>query len=233
MKKILDSVKINDHITVETVRKDFKKRSEVKVRNGKWLFATYRFDNVDLGYESQYLNWENLNCCGGWVFDKSYLKNAVQLEKKLFAQVILSSKEELDEIIDSLEKKYPYRYEKLERFENPRFELHICKEGCVKDYIDLKKVFAAYEKLGIFLDDEDRVIVEVLAEEQMSTFMFGDNRFKYEYDNPCYIGELVFSGLLLGYPIESTASLLEQRGRYSPKMIKTMKEIREGINNER
>ena len=52
MKKILDSVKINDHITVETVRKDFKKRSEVKVRNGKWLFATYRFDNVDLGYES-------------------------------------------------------------------------------------------------------------------------------------------------------------------------------------
>ena len=45
----------------------------------------YCFPKVDIDLHSPLLSWENLNCCGGWAYDETYLKSAVQDGKKLYA----------------------------------------------------------------------------------------------------------------------------------------------------
>lgn len=55
---------------IRLVKTDLKKRSRVDVVNkyGEKL-ATYRFNNIPL-YENQYMSWQNLDCCDGWINKK-------------------------------------------------------------------------------------------------------------------------------------------------------------------
>ncbi len=61
-------------------------RCKLAVRNksGGSPHMIYRYRDIP-GVQSPYINWDNLNCCGGWKYDESYLYTAVQRGKKLFA----------------------------------------------------------------------------------------------------------------------------------------------------
>jgi len=64
-------------------RTDFKNRSRVNVRSGKYNHRIYRFNNIHgIEFESPYVSCENLNCVNGWHYDKEYLKTAVQENKE-------------------------------------------------------------------------------------------------------------------------------------------------------
>lgn len=83
---------------------------------------------------------------------------------------------------------------------------YICREGRIADYFDLKTVFEFYGKLGLKLSGKTVDGVKKLCNLEIKTFGGEDPPFLY-YQASTEI-ELITTGLLLGYPIESTASVL-------------------------
>lgn len=190
---------------VQTIRKDYKRRSEVKIKGpNNYHFHTIRFNNVPLNYDTHYLNWENYSCCGGWVWDETYLNHAVQNDRKLYASISRRDLPELTPELDALGLCYG---------EEPEFEAlaYICKPGCVADYINLEDILAAYEALGFQFSEGELDYLNRLVHAPLQLFSTIENVFALDYANPEGI-QFVFVGLMLGYPIESTAHILEQWG---------------------
>lgn len=184
-------------------RTDYTKRSKVSVHNPDgYNHRIYRFNNVEC-FESPYISWENLDQCGGWGTDDTYLNTAVQKGTKLFAQIVHGKDESFEEsdnvvvITDPTPRGYFKSY----------YWTHICRKGCLADYYDLDAVFAHYSRLGIVISDSEKALIREYCNIELSTFATEDAPF--EYWNTCLDAELVVTGLLLGYPLESTASILE------------------------
>lgn len=196
-------------------RRDFKKRSEVKVINEpiNYTLHTYRFNNIELDYDTKYMNWANMNCCNGWEYDRAYLKTAVQNDCKLYAGIHVTP-EEFEILKSKSEKGIIYGKEKdcIENIDTKNY--YICKEGKVSDYIDVEVVFSIYEKLGIIIPNKAKEIILDMAQEEIYKYSSENNKFKLDYANAYDICDLVFTGMLLGYPIETTVSIIEYFGVY-------------------
>lgn len=176
---------------IQIVREDYKNRSKVCVLGFDGTsIRTYRFNNVP-EYKHPYLSWENLDHCGGWVSDDTYLLSAVNEGKKPAAQ-------------------YYYGYESVPKIKkNKNIEVFIeyihnwiliTRTCSLKDLFDIDSVIDAYKKHDIFLDKEklmpymEKPIMDLMKE-----------NFYISQTNET---EIVITGLMLGYPIESTASIL-------------------------
>lgn len=204
---------------IQMVRVDMKKRSKVTVRNSHGdCMRTYRFNNIQDRFESPYISWANLDCCGGWACDEAYLDTAVQCGAKLYA----GKTQTLKRVPYFLQ--YPTKSEALDAFEafkktlpegvvagqeelcesNGHY-LHtdICRTGTIAEHIDLDAVFDFYCKLGIYAPrDEVRRLCDVEIRQ------YGTPNAPFVYFTPCSEAQLITTGLLLGYPLESTASIL-------------------------
>lgn len=178
-------------------RTDYKNRSKVKVHNNGYNLRTYRFNNVEC-FESPYISWQNLDQCGGWATKDDYLKTAVQNGTKLFAQIIHDSRESFDSREDIVVNTQPHKWLKDE------CETHICRKGCLSDYYDIDAVVDHYSRLGIsFRVDELQEYFNV----ELS--VFGTDEAPFKYIRCKNNVEFVITGLLLGYPLESTASIIQ------------------------
>lgn len=199
---------------VTMVRKNFKNRSVVKVLGkNNYRITEYRFNNIDLKYKTKFMNWQNLDCCGGWAYSELDLVKQFKNGNKLFAEVIINpdiSKDVFEEI------------EKCKELDN--VEVHIfphwlssdhksfflIKKGALDHYIDVDKILEDYRSLGLWFISEDQVFtLKCMASEDMNTYISKEhNKFCYDFGNPVGMVELIFTGMLLGYPIESTADIL-------------------------
>ena len=83
----------------------------------------------------------------------------------------------------------------------------ICRTGCISDHIDLGTVFESYDKLGCHLSEDDKKEITRLCGIEMC--QYGKDQAPFSYVHAAGVVQLVVTGLLLGYPIESTASILE------------------------
>lgn len=186
-----------------------RKRSALRV---------YRFPKLDESFESQYISWANLNCCGGWTYTESYLDTAVQDGKKLYAgrttwlksslfpnrlnrsdaiaQLNQAKKLLPDDVLMGVESRYDDRL----------LPTYICRKGCISDYFDLDAVFGFYGKLGVTLSDHYKHKIRTLCSYEIENY--GTGKAPFTYYNPDDDAELITTGLLLGYPLESTASLI-------------------------
>lgn len=206
------------------VREDFKLRSQVKVYSEfpekKYCLRTYRFSLIHEPIEIPYCSWANLDCCGGWVFDEEYLDTAVQKGLKLFAGRNISLQHPYDPNL-------PTRQEAARSFEmfqktmpagvfagvecpqqNPNvFYTFICRTGKIADYIDLEMVFAIYDKLGQTIPASVRSEVRRFCGYEMK--QYGTEQAPFQYARAETTAELITTGLLLGYPVESTVSILQ------------------------
>jgi len=212
----------------KTVQKNGKCKLVVRNEEGGRAHMKYLYWNV-LGVDSPYLNWDNLNCCNGWAYDETYLYTAVQRSRKPFAQIVFSSydadwlkqirREDLptendtDKIIKKLIKELPddciLNEEPIERRDNfSRRCVNICKNGTIIDYINLDDVYAAYERLGFEITDKIKDKIGQVCSIPMELFAADD--FPFDYGNPQCASQLIITGLLLGYPVETTAFLLER-----------------------
>ena len=209
------TIQINKNsCNIPMIRENFKNRSVVKVRDrANGLIATYRFNNVELPYKSPYLNWQNLDCCGGWDYSKEDLINQFIENKKPFASVTLSFYKDRDAYLLPLIDKCRSMdgvivTESTHPNENLR-AFSLIREGCLADYIDINKVVECYYALGLseFCERELNYL-NAMANEEMIALAKCDNRFDYNYVNPADFIQWIFNGLFLGYPIESTASIL-------------------------
>lgn len=189
-------------------RTDYKNRSKVKVSNRGYNLRTYRFNNVEC-FESPYISWQNLDQCGGWATRDEYLYTAVQNGTKLFAQIVTFPEpiltlsrpqiESSDDIVITTAKIHP-------KFHHT----HICRKGCLSDYYSLDDVFAHYSRLGISFTVDEKTAIREYCNVELSVFATDEAPFNYL--NVHDIESLVVTGLLLGYPLESTASIIEEWG---------------------
>lgn len=182
-------------------RTDYRNRSKVKVSSHGYNHRTYRFNNVP-EFKSPYISWQNLDCCNGWAYDNTYLKSSVQNGTKLFAQII-HDREEIFDAAPGVEiATRPHGW-----LEN-HCETHLYRTGCLSDYYDLDAVFEHYSRLGIDLEDGEIDLIRDYCSIELS--VFATDQAPVDYANVESIEDLIVTGLLLGYPLESTASIIEE-----------------------
>ena len=184
---------------VKMIREDKVKRSTVKVIEDGHTLHTYRFNNIPF-YEHPYLSWTNLDCCGGWDYDKDYLYTAVQECKKPVAEI---TGETLPEILLTPD---------IEIWKNPvptingpnkRWHMLVTRKGRLSDYFDIDSIVAAYAAQDFKIDKTSKAVLEEYFSVPLITL----------FQNPFWFtlrtaDEAIVTGLGLGYPIESTISLI-------------------------
>ena len=181
---------------VKMIREDKAKRSTVKVIEDGHTLHTYRFNNIPF-YEHPYLSWANLDCCGGWDYDKDYLYTAVQEGKKPVAEITAETLPEISLTPD------------IEIWKNPvptingpnkRWNMLVTRKGRLSDYFDIDSIVAAYAA-------QDFKIDKTVLEKYFSVPLIE------LFQNPFWVtlrtaDEAIVAGLGLGYPIESTISII-------------------------
>jgi len=191
------------------VRSDTAKTSTVTIKNeaGNHIHRKYKFRNVPDALQSPYISWANLNCCNGWRFDKGYLRTAVQDGKKLCAGITFNNEDELRAYVDGLNSEYPYFCSpKQKNYSGYWYYVDVTRQGSIADYIDMTAVRDIYSALGI--DFLDFGVVDDLAAQPMLHLL--DGTVQFDYGNPKGGEQYIVNGLLLGYPLESTAALLTE-----------------------
>ena len=83
----------------------------------------------------------------------------------------------------------------------------LCRTGSISEYIDLGRVFSFYEKLGVHVSDMEQQEIRRLCDMEISCY--GTSHAPFQYTHVMTTAQLITTGLLLGYPIESTASILQ------------------------
>ena len=195
--------------------------------DGKRAIKTYYFNDVP-GLDSPLVNWENLYYAA-WAKDEAYLHTAVQRGLKPLAAITFSANDDkwvekigrpdlttetqVEEIISKIKRELPNDcvfYEKPLERHSPDYRqraVYICKVGSILEYIDADEVFKAYNRLGIFISsDAKQKITKALG---TPLKYFADNEHRV-YWNSVYPSQLIVIGLVLGYPLESTAYLIEK-----------------------
>ncbi len=215
----------------KTTYKNGRCKLAVKNKSDGASHIIYRYKDVD-GVRSPYISWDNWNCCGAWKYDESYLYTAVQRGKKLFAGVSfyiyfdeviqeqmklfgrkMPGETDVADIIQKLQSELPGDCLLLKRdFDRMGFNgrnryIDICKKGAIADYIDLDEVFAAYERFGVTIDSGIKTEIIGYCSESIEELTA-----HFDYAHIIHAHRFVVAGLLLGYPIESTAALLEKKG---------------------
>ena len=184
----------------------------VKNKGQRFTHMTYTFPDAAPGLTSPYLSWQNLNCCGGWSYEKAYLQTAVQNGRKLYAgcseyigpdETREGKRAMLKALLDTLPAGCTAGEEVCltDRF----FNYYICRTGLLKDYFDLEQVFDAYRRLGVVLSEQQRAEIRGYCSVEIKCFGAGQ---PFSYSNAQTSPQLITTGLLLGYPLESTVSLL-------------------------
>ena len=213
----------SDHGVVieKTAYKNGRCKVAVKNKDGGGNHMIYRYKNTP-GLESQYISWENLNHCGGWNSSDTYLQTAVQRGKKLYAGFTITYSDavgfdSMSTSIAILKGNLPddciFGDEKPSDTTNGPYtfrHFYVCKTGSISDYIDLDDVVAVYGWMGIHLTVGD--VNKIQERCTVPLERFADRTARFDYANANSGIELVVCGLLLGYPLESTAWLIERDG---------------------
>ena len=197
------TVLFTNPLGIKFERTDYKKRSKVKVHCNGYNHRIYRFNNVPC-FESPYISWENLDCCGGWATKDDYIESAVYNRTKLFAQIVHHKDKSFEQTIETV-----VVHDPTPRGYNDDYRItYIASKLCLHEYYELDEVFEHYSRLGIeFTDREKELIDEYCA---IPLWMFATEEAPYSFVRSSEVEELVVTGLLLGYPLESTASIIEE-----------------------
>lgn len=195
------SVLFKNPLGITFERTDYKNRSKVKVHNDGYNLRTYRFNNISC-FESTYISWANLDCCGGWATSDEYLKTAVQNGQKLFASIVHPQDQRFESsdevIVDTRNHGWIKDY----------CITHISRKGNLSNYYNIDSVLEHYSRLGITFTVGEIALIREYCNVELS--VFGTEEAPFDYAHITEIEQYVVTGLLLGYPLESTASLIEE-----------------------
>lgn len=209
---------------IKMIRDDFRFRSRVRVisevEGKQYTLHTYRFDNIHESIDLPYNSWANLDCCGGWSYDGEYLDTAVQHGAKLFAgrsmplrdpytpnaPTLEDAQRQFEEFKETLPAGVFADVEHTDH-SSGCFHTFICRTGKLSDHVDLDTVFSFYDKLGEGISPSEQKEVERYCGFEIK--QFGTDHAPFRYVTPSSKTGLITTGLLLGYPIESTVSILQ------------------------
>ena len=169
------------------------------VRGGRRL-EKYRlsYQNISREYASPFLSWHNLIFCSnnyGASPDYDYMHHAVQNGKKTAATVYLSpDSEEGINLVRNL----PTDCDALPYGVGMLYVFH---KGHLSDFFDYAEIRAIYEKHGVQSVDWDKV--KDYFERDMA-FFGNEKDCGFSLQSGGDREQTIITGLLLGYPIEST-----------------------------
>lgn len=210
----MEMLNINSHgVTME--RKDYKKRSVVDVRscNGKYLLRKYRFNNVPF-FEHSYLSWANLDNCGGWACDNNELELICQ-GRKLVAEkhYILDEDESIDDVLKDVRIPRTFKTEVVSvwdwQLNRKNYGVVFASRKSLAECFDFNEIIKAYEAHGVILSLSEQIKLSRAFTPPISTYIsVGYKTGKFELTDPKSDVDCIITGLMLGYPIESTASFI-------------------------
>lgn len=211
---------------IKIIRKDYVKRSVVKVIAPKFnkTIMTYRFNNLP-EYKHNYLSWSNLDCCGGWAYDEEMiLKNIANHHKPAGTYNIKTPREAgVEYTRECVVNKMKENGIKTECFDvvlmsdwempewydyQHNWNWGIClKDCCLKDLYNLneiKNIYRNHNKLDVDWDIVAKCMYSFSLTDFFSCHVNG-------YNPMTAIGweQGIITGLLFGYPLESTIGILE------------------------
>lgn len=163
---------------------------------------TIKYKNVGEEYATPFLSWYNLIFCSnnyGAPPDYEYMHRAVQENKKTAATVyIASNSDEAKAFVETLPKEcgaLPY---------GPSM-IYVYHKGRLSDYFDFERIQALYEKHGVF--DVDWKKVWEYFRKDLS--YFGKEKYcGFSLQSGGVREQMIVTGLILGYPVESTIAFL-------------------------
>lgn len=154
-----------------------------------------------------------MNCCGGWIYDEKYLLSAVQKSKKLCSDIYFPNERKMLEYIDKLSDDYQYYCEPPRFKDIQAFNVIVTRKGKIDNYINIDEVLNTYYKLGRYCFNPT-YLIKFLQNPMIELMSRKINRIKYrskfDFANPESPEDYITTGLLLGYPLESKAWLLER-----------------------
>lgn len=157
-------------------------------------------------YQSPYLSWYNLICCSnnyGPVPVVAYLNHAVQNGKKLAATIYPETAAAYMQILaEAGEQYYCYPY----HMEEYTYLLYISRKGSLADYFDLSLLAETYQACGIELQQAK---MQDYFEKELSWFG-NEEQCPIRLHDCQGQEELAVTGLLFGYPVESTIALIKR-----------------------
>lgn len=193
--------------------------SEMLVLNNGKIARKYIYPKMDIPFSHPAINWRNLVFCGGYnvineqsqAFDKDDLFNAVLTGKKPIG-FIVDTKEKVElyaKMADEKGLKYRIKPNATkDYFQNEYDEVGIANQGTLAENFDIEALIISYrvmsEKFSSgfkLLDEDDENKLRVLAKKSLSDFLSD-----YDYANPKSNLDVVVTGLILGFAIESTFS---------------------------
>lgn len=192
----------------------------LKRKNGI-ITRDYFYNNKE-EYKHPKLSWQNLAyICRGYD-EETVLPLLVFEGKKLVANVISDKEIEYEKMPDVMKNKVIFFKEKT-KYGNYN-DYYFCAKGKLKDYFDLNEVLNAYnnhtnffkyiEEYDLDQEGERNGFIKYYYEKLKNAFNYDivdlikGELSGYEWASPKEDWQLTLTGLLLGYPIESTASLL-------------------------
>lgn len=165
-------------------------------------------------YQSPFLSWKNLIFCSnnyGSPPAYDYMDVAVQEGKKTAATVYHNLESpEAQEIIKALPDDCDFRdYSKTMFF--------LFHKGCLADFFDFDRIKAVYDAHGILEIDWDWVAAQF---QKPLSYFANEEECGFSLQSGGRGGIAVVTGLILGYPVESTVAFLAMNS-YDGYSVKT------------
>lgn len=200
-------------------RRDYKRSSEMLVLNNGNLATKYKYPKVQHSFNTPMLRWENVYFIAGYgirgqngerIDTDDLLLDAVISGLKPIGFIVVEKTEVNKYIKKAIDNRLKYSI-------NPHSwdghcEIGLANEGKLEEHFDFDKLIEAYDlfskALGYELIEEDeREWLYSMAKLPLSDFICG-----FDYLNSAKAsGEHILTGLLLGYPIESTVAFMDRQ----------------------
>ena len=183
----------------------------LKRQNTEHITRIYLYKNIE-EYKHPKLSWQNLTyICDGYD-EKNILPKLVVKGKKLVSQVVTNNNNLYSDFKND-------NIDLVKNEDNNFTEYLFITKGKLRDYFDFDEIVNHYNKLTDIFYNEDEFFEDAIGENlrelkqafnyDIKDLMLGKlEGYSWASPDDCYDWQLVLTGLLLGFPLESTASLI-------------------------
>ena len=197
------------------VRQYKKTEDKLYINNGH-LMSKYKYPRIERKFTSQMLNDFNLHLCGGWAWhgvnsDTVLIERVANKQKPMgFISTFTEKVDKLLGLIDNTNLEVMVRPSK---YRSDQVEIAIANQGKLNDLFDLSSLmedYIAYQNAtGRIRKIEDHTCYSVVPEEiyRFAEYELKDF-FSFDYVNHLEDWDIMITGLILGYPIETTVSIM-------------------------
>lgn len=200
------------------VRSTHRKNAVMMILNKGWNMRTYPYPRVRIPFTSPMVRWQNLYYCGGFGVhgpnDKDLssdgdLIDAVIAKRKPIGFALFESDQLQAQVEKVTTAGLPYKVEPHDRLSGHTW-LGVSQQTTLAETFDLLAWLESYSLMSsaaktILLTKSDETAFWSLKDRPLSSWLTG-----WDYANPVTNRDLALTGLLLGYAIESTVSIMLQ-----------------------